>query len=66
MDPEQGVRREHEAIAANAIRWRRIENGEPTAAYVLERWRAGLAKQRGKGLQLLIRGEPVASNASAT
>lgn len=32
-------RREHEAIAANAIRWRRIENGEPCAAYVLDAWR---------------------------
>lgn len=34
-----GPRREHEAIAANAIRWRRIENGEPCAAYVLDAWR---------------------------
>ena len=32
-------RREHEALAANAIRWRRIENGEPCAAYVLDAWR---------------------------
>lgn len=34
-----GPRREHEAIAANAIRWRRIQNGEPCAAYVLDAWR---------------------------
>jgi hypothetical protein len=34
-----GPRREHEAIAANAIRWRRIENGEPCAAHVLDAWR---------------------------
>ncbi len=34
-----GPRKEHEAIAANAIRWRRIENGEPCAAYVLDAWR---------------------------
>lgn len=33
-----GPRREHEAIAANAIRWRRIQNGEPCAAYVLAAW----------------------------
>ncbi len=40
-----GPRREHEAIAANAIRWRRIENGEPCAAYVLDKWRR---KQQAK------------------
>jgi hypothetical protein len=66
MDPQRGIRREHEAIAANAIRWRRIQNGEPTAAYVLERWRAGLAKQRGKGLKLVTSGRTGSRNASAT
>lgn len=46
-----GPRREHEAIAANAIRWRRIENGEPCAAYVLEAWRQKqrIAKAAKKG-----------------
>jgi len=66
MDPGRGIRREHEAIAANAIRWRRIMNGEPTAAYVLERWRAGLAKRRGKGLKLVTSGRTGRCNASAT
>jgi hypothetical protein len=31
--------KEHEARAASAIRWRRIERGEPCAAYVLDQWR---------------------------
>lgn len=35
----QGVRRDHEALAASACRWRRIENSEPCAAYVLDAWR---------------------------
>lgn len=41
-----GPRREHEAIAANAIRWRRIENGEPCAAYVLDEWRRQKATKK--------------------
>lgn len=58
-----GPRREHEAIAANAIRWRRIENGEPTAAYVLDQWRR---KQRLAKVRLVAVTSPARSGASSS
>jgi hypothetical protein len=36
-----GTHREHEATAARASRERRLERGEPCAAYVLDQWRKG-------------------------
>ena len=42
--------RELEDRAAAAIRWRRIQNSEPCAAYVLDQWRQ--RRRIAKGIPL--------------